>query len=190
MGEEDEVSGKLSVARVSTRRGLLKMAGAAAAGAAGTAGLMTLRALPVAAGGSGFTIALMTPTRIVDTRNGHGPLTGGNEYEFGPFPVPGSTTFFSDSYYGMMANLTATGWNGQGWLSIRGQGVAAPNPPVSNVNFSGTLSAFPNFVITAFGAPTVGGMLSNGKIVVHCGGAASLSVDVIIDLFAYLVPDV
>ena len=188
MGEGD-VSNNLSVGRVSTRRGLLKMAGVAAAGAAGTAGLMTLRALPVGAGGSGNAIVLMTPLRIVDTRNGHGPLMGGNDYDFGTFAVPGSSTFYSDSYYGMMANLTATGWNGQGWLSIRAQGTTAPSPPVSNVNFSGTLSAFPNFVITAFGASTVLGMPTNGKITVHCGGPASLAVDVIIDLFAYLGPD-
>jgi hypothetical protein len=186
---ENDVSGKLSVARLSTRRGLLKMAGAAAAGAAGTAGLMTLRALPVNAGGSGNAIVMMAPLRIVDTRNGHGPLTGGNNYDFGPFPVPGSTTFFSDSYFGMMANLTATGWNQPGWLSIRAHGTPAPSPAVSNVNFSGSLSAIPNFVITKFGAPTVTGMNSDGMITVLCGGPASLSVDVIIDLFAYLGPD-
>jgi len=113
---------------------------------------VTLRALPVAAGGSGFTIALMTPTRIVDTRNGHGPLTGGNDYVFGPFPVPGSTTFFSDSY-------------------------------------NGPLSAIPNFVITQFGPPGAG-QITDGKIFVHCGGQFNLIVDVVIDVFVYLVPDV
>lgn len=166
---------------VSTRRGLLKMAGAAAAGAAGVA---ALRTVPAAAGGSGNTIAMMTPLRIVDTRNGHGPLAGGNDYVFGPFPV-GSTTFDSSSYSGMMANLTATAWNAAGYLSIRANG--SPVPVVSNVNFSGSLIAVPNFVITQFGPPTVVGMASDGKVIIHVEGPTA--VHVIVDLFAYLGPD-
>ena len=188
MDTRQDVSGNSPRTRLSTRRGVLKLAGAAAAGAAGAAGLSALRALPVSAAGSGFTIVFPDPTRIVDTRNGHGPLSGGADYDFGPFPFPG-TAFDSTSYYGMMANMTATGWNTQGWLSIRAHGTAAPNPPISNVNFSGTLSAFPNFVITKFG-PAVGILTtSDGMITVRCGGPASLRVDLVIDLFAYLGPD-
>ena len=188
MATESDVDRTVSIRRVSTRRGLLKLAGATAAGAAGAAGLSALRALPVSAGGSGFTIVFPDPTRIVDTRNGHGPLSGGADYDFGPFPFPG-TAFDSTSYVGMMANMTATGWNSQGWLSIRAHGTAAPNPPVSNVNFSGTLSAFPNFVITKFGPPTLMGQTSDGMITVRCGGPNSLRVDLVIDLFAYLTAD-
>jgi len=159
------------------------MAGAAAAGAAGVA---ALRTVPAAAGGSGNTIVMMTPLRIVDTRNGYGALAGGHDYTFGPFPV-GATQFDSSSYYGMMANLTATAWNAPGYLSIRANGT--PVPVVSNVNFSGTLQAVPNFVITQFGPPTgsVVGIVSDGKIIIHVEGPTA--VHVIIDLFAYLGPD-
>jgi hypothetical protein len=45
------------------------------------------------------------------------------------------------------------------------------------------------FVITQFGPPGAG-QITDGKIFVHCGGPSNLVVDVVIDLFAYLVPDV
>src|SRR2546421_13128670 len=117
MGNERDVDCTASIRRLSTRRGLLKLAGATAAGAAGAAGLSALRALPVSAGGSGFTIVFPDPTRIVDTRNGHGPLSGGADYDFGPFPFPG-TAFDSTSYVGMMANITRTSLKRHGWQLI------------------------------------------------------------------------
>lgn len=165
----------------STRRGLLKLMGAAAVGAAGAT---ALRGLPVKAAGSGNTIDLLPPVRIFDTRQTFGALAGGNDYDFGPFPALGG--FLSTSYYGMMANLTATGWNTAGWLSIRAHGTTLPE--VSNLNFSGSLSAIANFVITAFGAPGVG-QTTDGKVTIHCGGPSSLRVHMVLDLFAYLGPD-
>jgi len=188
MASESDTGTRPTVDATSTRRGLLKLAGAAAAGAAG---VTALRMIPVSAGGSGNALVLLPPIRIVDTRNGFGKLTGGNDYDFGPFPFPG-TAFDSTSYYGMFFNITATGWNGQGWLSVRGKGTAAPNPPVSNVNFSGTASAWGNFALSSFGPPVSSpppSVVSNGMITVHCGGPVSLSVDVVIDLFSYLGPD-
>jgi hypothetical protein len=177
--EKDRV---VSIPDLSTRRTALKLAGAAALGAAGVAALGGVR---VKAAGSGNTIDLFTPMRLLDTRLGHGPLTGGNDYDFGPFPAPGG--FDSTSYYGLLANLTATGWNTNGWLSIRAKGSTLTT--VSNVNFSGTsLNAIPNFVITVFGPPT-GVTTTNGSVTIHCGGPASLHVDVVLDFFAYLGPD-
>ena len=72
----------------STRRDLLKLAGAAAVGAAGAT---AFRAIPVAAAGSGNTIDIFAPMpfRVLDTRSGHGPLTGGLDFDFGPFPATG-----------------------------------------------------------------------------------------------------
>src|SRR5437879_344875 len=101
MAMESEFGARPTVDATSTRRGLLKLAGAAAAGAAG---VTALRMIPVSAGGSGFALVLLPPLRIVDTRNGHGKLIGGNDYDFGPFPFPG-TAFDSTSYYGMFFNI-------------------------------------------------------------------------------------
>lgn len=179
MSDDDERIDNLSSPR--TRRGVIKLAGAAAVGAVGAT---ALRALSARAAGSGDTIDLLPPNRVLDTRDTFGPLAGGSDYDFGPFPALAG--FDSTSYYGMMGNLTATGWNTSGWLSIRAHGT--PLPPVSNVNFSGSLSAIPNFVITAFGAPGLG-QTTDGKVTIHCGGPAFLRVHVVLDLFAYLGPD-
>jgi hypothetical protein len=186
MATESDVGARPTVDLTSSRRSLLKLAGAAAAGAAGAT---ALRMIPASAGGSGNTLVLLPPFRIVDTRNGHGPLTGGHDYDFGPFLFPG-TAFDSKSYYGMFFNITATGWTGQGYLSVRGHGT--PVPLISNVNFSGAASAWGNFGLTSFGAPQPSppvGIVSDGLITVYCGGPATLAVDVVIDLFAYLGPD-
>src|SRR2546422_10537124 len=101
MDTRQDVSGNSPRTRLSTRRGVLKLAGAAPAGAAGAAGLSALRALPAAAAGSGFTIVFPDPTRIVDTRNGPGPLTGGADYDFCPFPFP-RPAFDSPRHYRML----------------------------------------------------------------------------------------
>ena len=121
MGTREPIE-RARLSAVSTRRGLLKMVGAAAAGAAGVA---ALQPVPAAAGGSGNTIVTVPPLRIVDTRNGHGPLAAGTDYVFGPFPAPNG--FSSVNYSGMMANLTATGWNAAGYFSIRATGESLYN---------------------------------------------------------------
>src|SRR2546421_12275936 len=83
MAMESEFGARPTVDATSTRRGLLKLAGAAAAGAAG---VTALRMIPVSAGGSGKAPVLLPPLRIVATRNGFGKLTGGNDYDLGPLP--------------------------------------------------------------------------------------------------------
>jgi len=96
----------------STRRDLLKLAGAAAIGAAGAS---ALGATKVRAAGSGATIgAFFNPLHIA---SGH--LAPHAEVVIGPFPYPGSTVFTSANYIGIVGNLTAKNWKGAGWMSVR-----------------------------------------------------------------------
>jgi hypothetical protein len=165
-----------------TRREVLKLAGAAAIGAAGAA---TLGAPRVRAAGSGNTIAMyFNPQRVLDTR-GTPKIGGGTETVVGPYVVPGGTFHWSD-YYGIIGNLTATSWNGPGWLSVRPGGTTFdPSTAVSNVNFAGSFNGWPNFFICRFGIPTGVGV-SDGTFIVHSGGAAT---NFIVDLFGFLGPD-
>jgi hypothetical protein len=164
-----------------TRRSVLKLAGAAALGAAGTAALGARSAL---AAGSGNTIDLFTPTRIADTRGG-APLAAGAEMVLGPFPVPGFPAFTSDSYDGIIANLTAVQWTGRGWLSIRQNGTAF-HPASIVVNFSGPSASLSNLFIRKFGFPIDGTHASDGKIIIRNGPAPT---NFVIDLVGYLGPD-
>src|SRR5205814_1460696 len=85
----------------STRRDLLRLAGAAAIGAAG---ISALGAVKVKAAGSGTPlVAYLNPIHVA---SGH--LNAGQEAVIGPFPYPGSSAFGSDDYWGMVGNLTAT----------------------------------------------------------------------------------
>jgi hypothetical protein len=165
-----------------TRRDVLKLAGAAAMGAAGMAALGAPRVL---AAGSGQTLALFAaPSRLIDTR-GHTKLGHGGEVTLGPFPVPGPGGFTSDGYLGIVGNLTATAWTGAGWLAVRPNGTTFT--AVSNVNFAGPFPAWSNFFICQFG-PSPGGLgqLSDGKFIVHSGAAPT---NFIIDLIGFLGPD-
>src|ERR1700681_463746 len=104
-----------------TRRDALKLAGAAGLGAAGAA---TLGAPSVLAAGSGNTIVnYFSTTRLIDTR-GSAKIGHGAETTIGPFPYPGSTTFTSEDYVGIIGNLTAVSWTGTGWLAVRPDDVA------------------------------------------------------------------
>jgi hypothetical protein len=171
--------------RKTTRRDVLKLAGAAALGAAGTAALGAPRVL---AAGSGNTIVnFFPPERSLDTR-GSAKIGHGGERVVGPYPYPGSLTFTWEDYYGIIGNLTATAWTGAGWLSVRPSD--APfvlATAVSNVNFAGSVSAWANFFIVRFGSTTVAaGKVSDGKFIVRSGGAPT---NFIIDLFGFLGPD-
>jgi hypothetical protein len=164
-----------------TRRSVLKLAGAAALGAAGTA---ALGAAPAFAAGSGNTIDLFTPTRLVDTRAG-AALAAGAEVVLGPFPVPGSPAFMSDSYYGIIANLTAVQWSGHGWISIRQNGTTF-HAASTVVNFSGPAGSWSNLLICRFGFPIDGSHSSDGMLILRNGPAAT---HYILDLVGYLGPD-
>jgi hypothetical protein len=168
----------------STRRDILKLAGAAALGAAGSA---ALSAKGVRAAGSGDTVDMwFNPYRLVDTR-GHARLAAGAEMVVGPFPTPGQS-FNSDSYLGIVGNLTATSWaKSGGWLSVRP--TSFPFDPVHgaiNLHFGGkVVPAWSNFFICQFGYGT-GLQASDGKFVIHNGGPGATHV--IVDLHGFLGP--
>lgn len=166
-----------------TRRDMLKLAGAAAIGVAGTAALGAKR---VRAAGSGSTIDMwFAPYRLVDTR-GHAKLAAGADMVVGPFPTP-AQSFNSDSYNGIVGNLTATGWKRAGWLSVRSTDF--PFDPVKggiNLHYGGPIHTVSNFFICQFGFPG-NGMASDGSFIIHNGGPGA--TDVIVDLHGFLGPD-
>ena len=167
----------------SSRREILKLGGAAALGAAGLAALSTKR---VKAAGSGNTLApYLNPVHIA---TGH--LQAGQEVVIGPFPSPGPNGggFSSDSYMGMVGNLTAMNWKGHGWMSVRSTDYAFdPVNQAQNLHFGGNLHALSNAFLTIFGfGGTASGMTSSGQFVLHNGPAAA---DYVIDLLSFLVDD-
>jgi hypothetical protein len=168
----------------STRRDILKVAGAAALGAAGVAALRPIRAR---AAGSGNTLASwFSPYRVVSAS-----LAAGASMTVGPFPTPGQP-FQSDSYYGLAGNLTASRWGAHGgWLSVRPSGASFVAPAVPLLYYGGhTVDHWSNFFIERFGAATVLGdptIVSDGQLVVHNGGSSS--VDFTLDVYFYLGPD-
>jgi hypothetical protein len=160
----------------STRRDLLKLAGAAAIGAAGASALGATR---VRAAGSGATIAWVgNPQHLT---SGH--LAANAEVVIGPFLFPGST-FDSTNYYGIVGNLTARHWKGKGWLSARP--FDEPFVPASqalNLHFGGhTVDAWSNFFITTFGFDNPG-HTSDGKFIIRNGPSA---VDYLVDIFGFM----
>ena len=163
-----------------TRRNAMKIAGAAALAIAGSAALGTTR---IRAAGSGNAVDIFNPpARVADTVGGT-KLTVGADMVLGPFPAGGG--FSSDSYSGMIGNLTAATWTGTGWLSVRKNGTSfVPGSIV--VNYSGTGRRWSNLFIVKFGDPVVLGMASDGKIVIRCGGNAT---NFIVDLIGFLGPD-
>lgn len=159
----------------STRRDLIKLAGAAALGVAGTA---ALGASKVRAAGSGATIApVFNPLHL---QSGH--LGAGAEVVIGPFLFPG-TTFDSTNYRGIVGNLTASRWHGKnGWMSVRPFGTPfdAPNEAIL-LHFSGNVAAWSNFFICPFGL--TGGPQSDGKFIVRNG---PIPADYLVDLYGFL----
>jgi len=164
-----------------TRRNALKLGAAAALAAAGTA---ALGATKTRAAGSGFTVDIFNPATRVANTVGLAKLAAGHEVTLGTFPAGGG--FSSDSYYGIIGNLTAARWTGSGYLSIRPTG-AAFTPATIVVNYSGTGPYWSNLFIVRFGDPVpVSGLASDGKIILRCGGH---STNFMVDLIGFLGPD-
>jgi hypothetical protein len=167
-----------------TRRNMLKLAGAAALGAAGVA---ALRPTKVHAAGSGNTLASwFSPYRVLSAT-----LAGGADLVAGPFPTPGQP-FLSDSYYGLAGNLTASRWGAHGgWLSVRPHGADFVAPAVPLLYYGGhAVDHWSNFFIERFGFQTVFGdptIVSDGQMVIHNGGSSA--VHVTLDVYFYLGPD-
>jgi len=166
----------------STRRDLLKLAGAAAIGAAGAS---ALGATKVRAAGSGATIgAFFNPLHIA---SGH--LAPHAEVVIGPFPYPGSTVFTSANYIGIVGNLTAKNWKGAGWMSIRSTDFAFDPPHQGiNLNFSGPPRAWSNWFICQFGFTFTPGpdIVSNGQFIIRNGPSHA---DYVVDLHGFLTGD-
>lgn len=164
-----------TVSPQSTRRDLLKLAGAAAIGAAGAS---ALGAVKVRAAGSGATIApVFNPLHL---QSGH--LAAGVEVVIGPFLFPG-TSFDSTNYRGIVGNLTASRWQGKnGWMSVRPNGEPFDPPNQSlTLHFGGKFTAWSNFFICPFGL--TGGPQSDGKFIVRNG---PIPADYLVDLYGFL----
>jgi hypothetical protein len=168
-----------------TRRNMLKLAGAAALGAAGVAALRTTK---VHAAGSGNTLgSWFSPYRVLSAT-----LAGGADLVAGPFPTPGQP-FLSDSYYGLAGNLTASRWGAHGgWLSVRPHGADFVAPAVPLLYYGGhAVDHWSNFFIERFGSPLEvpppDTIVSDGQLVIHNG--APSAVHVTLDVYFYLGPD-
>jgi hypothetical protein len=159
----------------STRRDVIKLAGAAALGAAGAAAMGAAR---VRAAGSGATIAWVgNPQHLT---SGH--LAAGAEVVIGPFLFPGST-FDSTNYYGIVGNLTASRWKGQGWMSARPFGMPfVAGSQAINLYFGGHFHAWTNFFMCQFGFDNPG-HTSDGKFIIRNGPAPA---DYLVELFGFM----
>jgi len=167
----------------STRRDLLRLAGAAAIGAAG---ISALGAVKVKAAGSGTPlVAYLNPIHVA---SGH--LNAGQEVVIGPFPYPGSGgALGSDDYWGMVGNLTATRWRGQGWMSARSTDYPFdPANQALNLHFGGhQVDAWSNSFVTIFGFNgTAAGKTTTGQFALRNGPAPA---DYVVDILAFLGPD-
>ncbi len=173
---------KALVRSKSTRRDLLKLAGAAAIGAAGASALGVTR---VRAAGSGATIgAFFNPLNIA---SGH--LAPNAEVVIGPFPYPGSAVFTSQNYIGIVGNLTAKRWRGTGWMSVRSTDFPFDPPHQGiNLNFSGPPHAWSNWFICQFGFTFEPGqdIVSNGQFIIRNGPSHA---DYVVDLHGFLTGD-
>jgi len=167
-----------AVGSSSTRRDVLKLAGAAALGVAGTAAALG-GATRVKAAGSGATIAwIYNPQRL---QSGH--LAPNAEVTIGPFLYPG-TTFDSTNYYGIVGNLTAMRWQGKnGWLTARPSGTPfQPGTQAIDLHFGGKVAAWTNFFMTVFGFDNPG-HTSDGMFIIRNGPIAT---DWEVDLLGFL----
>ena len=168
--------GERTLVTRSTRRDVLKLAGAAALGAAGAS---ALAATKVRAGGSGATIAWVpNPQHLT---SGH--LGANKEVVIGPFPFPGST-FDSTSYYGIVGNLTALRWQGKnGWMSVRPNGMPfVAGSQAINLHFGGKVEAWSNFFICQFGFGQTG-QTSDGMFIIRNG---PIPADYLVDLHGFM----
>jgi hypothetical protein len=165
----------------STRRDVIKLAGAAALGVAGVAALGGTK---VKAAGSGATLGMLfNPQHLT---SGH--LAAGAEVVIGPFPYPGQPPFDSTDYIGIVGNLTASRWKGNGWMSVRPSGSPFdPTHQAINLHFGGHFNGWSNWFICQFGFDNVvTGKQSDGKFIIRNGPAPT---DYLVDLHGFMVGD-
>lgn len=128
---------------------------------------------------SGSTYQALTPTRLLDTRNGTGGLSGPfTNHTARTFTVTGGSSGVPPNAIAVTGNLTVTGQTSSGYLSIGP--VATDNPGNSTLNFPvGDDRA--NAVTVALGA---GGTLSITFVAPSNGPTAHA----IFDVTGYFVP--
>ncbi|MBV9169248.1 MAG: PPC domain-containing protein [Chloroflexi bacterium] len=117
---------------------------------------------------------LASPQRLVDTRTTGGPVAAGQSRCFNVAGVVGVPSTAS----AVVLNMTAVGYQRQGWLTAYPGG--QPVPATSTLNFDTTEYAMANGVIVAIG--------SGGQVCVNVGsvnGVAGQS-QIIIDLAGYI----
>ena len=163
-----------------TRRDVLKLAGGAALGVAGATALGASKVR--AAGSATGVVPYFNPFHIA---SGH--LAANSEVIIGPFPSIGG--FDSQSYFGMIGNLTAKNWHGAGWLSARSTDDAFdPANQALNLHFGGHFPGWSNAFVVKFGfTGTAAGQQSSGQFVLRAGPAAT---DYVVDAMAFLSDDV
>jgi hypothetical protein len=128
------------------------------------------------------------PLRLADTRNGTGgvtgPVSGGSTKVF---QIAGGGTGASAiplDAVAIVGNLTAVGWNVNGWLTIFPAGTAYnPNADPSSMNFSGGAYAWANSFVVGLGT---GGLPWGGKVAIYVGTLGSGSTNFILDITGYI----
>ncbi|HET7467793.1 MAG TPA: hypothetical protein VFL29_14135 [Candidatus Dormibacteraeota bacterium] len=134
-----------------------------------------------AANGSG---TAFKPIRIVDTRSGKGGVTGPvANTQVKTFDVIAlSAGAIPADAIAVVGNITAVGWNLNGFLTVFPAGVSYnPNTDPSTMNFSGSAYAWANSFVVGLGT---GG--NAGKVSVYVGTFGSGSSNFIIDITAYV----
>jgi hypothetical protein len=124
------------------------------------------------------------PVRIADTRSGiggfTGPIANAQVKSFNVITLSGGT--IPADAIAVTGNLTATGWNLNGFLTIfPGGTLYNPNADPSSMNFSGTAYAWANSFVVGLGT---GG--SAGQVSVYTGTFGSGHTNFIIDITGYI----
>ena len=114
------------------------------------------------------TVKPITPTRVLDTRNGYYPVPG-NDGGWVDFDSPDLASFPQ----GVLVNLTVAEPQAAGWLSAYPYGV--DRPVVSNLNYTAG-AVVPNLALVA---------LTDGYAMIYNGSIGSTHV--IIDVLAYVL---
>lgn len=147
----------------SSRRRVLTGLGAAAAGA----GVLAVAGAPDAAATvDNGTYYSISPERVLDTRNGGGPIRGGQTR---------TDDILSGEGIAVVCNVTVVNTVGVGYLAVFNADGSRPNP-YSTVNWSGARQIVANLTVLELG---------NSGFSVYCGGGATAGADYLIDLLGF-----
>lgn len=116
---------------------------------------------------------LAAPERVYDSRNGDGPLSGGQTRTVNLGASTGGEVFL-EGQAGVMLNVTVVNTVGAGFLSLYSAAVATP-PGSSSVNWSASGQILANMTMVA---------IDQGSVKITAGGGGS--TDIVIDVLAVL----